>query len=109
MPNSEINEEAKVQEHDIQSLLFENYSMLISTIETVREMKDNISLVEDKLRVLEKSMNKISKLALTIDPVKRNEIQMLGTIKNMYELPSSLQQDIKYNNILTEASQITRK
>lgn len=81
--NNELDEEVKVHDHEIQSLVFENYSKFISSIDTVREMKDNICLVDDKLKVLEKSMDKISSLALKIDStfsVKRKEIQKLDTI-----------------------------
>jgi len=39
--------------------VFENYSKFISSIDTVREMKDNICKVDDKLKVLESSMDKI--------------------------------------------------
>lgn len=46
-------------------------------------MKDNICKVDDKLNVLESSMDKIENLALKIDStfsVKRKEIQKLDTI-----------------------------
>lgn len=57
--NNEVDEEIKVHDHEIQSLVFENYSKFISSIDTVREMKDNICKVDDKLKVLESSMDKI--------------------------------------------------
>lgn len=75
-------------------------------------MKDNICAVDDKLKVLEKSMDKISSLALKIDStfsVKRKEIQKLDTInkdleklKNLCEFPNILQQDIKYYKSIPE-------
>jgi hypothetical protein len=72
-----------VHDHEIQSLVFENYSKFISSIDTVREMKDNICKVDEKLKVLESSMDKIENLAVKIDStfsVKRKEIQKLDTI-----------------------------
>jgi hypothetical protein len=63
--------------------VFENYSKFISSIDTVREMKDNICKVDEKLKVLESSMDKIENLAVKIDStfsVKRKEIQKLDTI-----------------------------
>lgn len=63
--------------------MFENYSKFISSIDTVREMKDNICKVDEKLKVLESSMDKIENLAVKIDStfsVKRKEIQKLDTI-----------------------------
>ena len=69
-----------MQDHEIQSLVFENYSKFISSIDTVRQMKDNICMVDEKLRVLDKSMDNISNLALKIDETfkfKRKEIQKL--------------------------------
>ena len=65
--NNEIDEEIKVHDHEIQSLVFENYSKFISSIDTVNQMKNNICMVDDKLKVLENSMDKISDLALKID------------------------------------------
>jgi vacuolar protein sorting-associated protein 51 len=104
--NNEIDEEVKVHDHEIQSLVFENYSKFISSIDTVRDMKDNICAVDDKLKILEKSMDRISTLAIKIDStfaVKRKEIQKLDTInkdleklKNLCEFPNILQQDLKY-------------
>lgn len=72
-----------MHDHEIQSLVFENYSKFISSIDTVREMKDNICKVDEKLKVLESSMDKIENLAVKIDStfsVKRKEIQKLDTI-----------------------------
>jgi len=46
-------------------------------------MKDDIEKVDDKLKILEESVNKINDCALKIDDnlkVKRNEIQKLDTI-----------------------------
>ena len=75
-------------------------------------MKDNICAVDDKLKVLENSMDKISSLASKIDStfaVKRREIQKLDTInrdlqklKNLCDFPNILQQDIKHYKSLSE-------
>ena len=95
--NMEIEEEIKVHDHEIQSLVFENYSKCISSIDTVKQMKTDISRVDDKLRSLDQSMDRIADLALKIDgtfSVKRKEIQKLDTInkdlqklKNLCEFP----------------------
>ena len=76
-------------------------------------MKEKICGVDDKLKVLERSMDKISELALKIDStfsVKRKEIQKLDTInkdleklKNLCEFPNILQQDIKFYKSVPEA------
>ena len=47
--------------------MFENYSKFIASIDTVKQMKTDISKVDDKLKNLDKSMEKISELALKID------------------------------------------
>lgn len=75
-------------------------------------MKDNICKVDDKLKVLESSMNKIEDLALKIDStfsVKRKEIQKLDTInkdleklKNLCDFPNTLKQDITFYKSLPE-------
>ena len=111
--NNEIDEEVKVHDHEIQSLVFENYSKFISSIDTVRDMKDNICAVDDRLQVLENSMDSISTLASKIDStfaVKRREIQKLDTInrdlqklKNLCDFPNILQQDIKLYKSLPES------
>jgi hypothetical protein len=64
--NNEIEEEIKVHDHEIQSLVFENYSKFISSIDTVKQMKTDISKVDDKLKSLDESMDRISELALKI-------------------------------------------
>lgn len=54
----------------------------------MRDMKDNICKVDDKLKILESSMDNISGLALKIDStfsVKRKEIQKLDTINKDLE------------------------
>lgn len=75
-------------------------------------MKDNICKVDEKLKVLETSMDKIEELALKIDStfsVKRKEIQKLDTInkdleklKNLCDFPNILKQDITYYKSLPE-------
>ena len=108
--NNEIDEDIKVHDQEIQSLVFENYSKFISSIDTVREMKDNICMVDEKLKVLDSSMERISELALKIDETfkfKRKEIQKLDTVnkdlqklKNLCEFPNVLKQDlIEYKSI----------
>jgi vacuolar protein sorting-associated protein 51 len=114
--NNEIDEEIKIHDHEIQSLVFENYSKFISSIDTVRQMKDNICQVDDKLKVLETSMDNISRLALKIDStfaVKRKEIQKLDTInkdleklKNLCEFPNVLAQDIKHYKLVAENNRL---
>lgn len=47
--------------------MFENYSKFISSIDTVRQMKDNICMVDGRLKELDCAMDKISDLALKID------------------------------------------
>ena len=84
--------------------MFENYSKFISSIDTVREMKDNICMVDEKLKVLDNSMEKISELALKIDETfkfKRKEIQKLDTVnkdlqklRNLCDFPNTLKQDL---------------
>lgn len=102
--NNDIEEEIKIHDQEIQSLVFENYSKFISSIDTVRQMKDNICMVDEKLKVLDSSMDKISDLALKIDETfkfKRKEIQKLDTVnkdlqklRNLCDFPNVLKQDL---------------
>ena len=123
--SNQIEEDIKIHDHEIQSLVFENYSKFISSIDTVREMKNNICEVDDKLKVLDSSMDKISELALKIDSkfsVKRKEIQKLDTInkdlqklKNLCDFPNVLKQDLQFyrslsqNNLHQEANNLFNK
>lgn len=84
--------------------MFENYSKFISSIDTVRQMKDNICLVDGRLKELDSAMDKISDLALKIDETfkfKRMEIQKLDTVnkdlqklRNLCDFPNVLKQDL---------------
>lgn len=85
-------------------MVFENYSKFISSIDTVRQMKDNICLVDGRLKELDTAMDKISDLALKIDETfkfKRKEIQKLDTVnkdlqklRNLCDFPNVLKQDL---------------
>lgn len=78
-------------------------------------MKTDISKVDDKLKRLDESMDKISELALKIDntfSVKRKEIQKLDTInkdlqklKNLCEFPDILKSDLQYYKSLEKAEE----
>lgn len=104
--NNEVEEEIKVHDHEIQSLVFENYSKFIASIDTVRQMKTDISKVDSKLKHLDESMDKIAHLAERIDStfsVKRKEIQKLDTInkdlkklKTLCEFPDVLKADLQF-------------
>lgn len=63
--------------------MFENYSKFISSIDTVKKMKNDIFKVDEKMKILEQSMSKINLLANKIDEslhTKREEIQKLETV-----------------------------
>ena len=84
--NIEIQNDIKNYDHDIQSLVFENYNKFIISIDTVKKMKHNIVKVEEKMKVLENSMGKINSLASNIHDslsVKHNEIQKLDIVNKV--------------------------
>lgn len=103
--NIELEHDIKSYDQDIQSLVFENYNKFIISIETVKKMKENIIKVDDKLKVLSTSMQKINGLVSKIDDnlkIKRNEIQKLDTVnkdlqklKKICEFPHILKNDIQ--------------
>lgn len=102
--NIEIQNDIKSFDHDIQSLVFENYNKFIISIDTVKKMKEDINKVDNKIKTLENSMNKINSLASNIDDslkTKRNEIQKLDTVnkdlqklKNLCEFPVVLKEEL---------------
>jgi len=109
---NELQIDIRSYDQDIQSMVFENYSKFITSIDTVKKMKDDIEKVDEKLKTLEDSINKINDSALKIDDnlkVKRNEIQKLDTINRdlqrlriLCELPKVSKYDLlEYKKIVT--------
>jgi methyl-accepting chemotaxis protein len=103
--NMDIQNEIKSFDHDIQSLVFDNYSKFISSIDTVKKMKESIEKVEKKMTKLEQSVGKINTLSEKIDStlsIKRSEIQKLDLInkdlsnlKKLCEYPNILKSELK--------------
>ena len=103
--NLEIQAEIKSLDHDVQSLVFENYSKFISSIDVVKKMREEIEKTETDLDRLAESIEKIKDISTNIDETlkpKRNEIQKLDKInkdlsnlKMLCELPILLKEDLK--------------
>lgn len=103
--NLSIQAEIKSIDHDVQSLVFENYSKFISSIEVVKKMREEIDKTEDDLNQLQRSIDNIRGSSRKIDAIlrpKRQEIQKLDKInkdldnlKMLCELPLSLENDLK--------------
>lgn len=103
--NLEIQAEIKSLDHDVQSLVFENYSKFISSIDVVKKMREEIEKTEKDLDRLADSIEKIKEISTNIDETlkpKRNEIQKLDKInkdlsnlKMLCELPILLKEDLK--------------
>lgn len=114
--NIELEQDIKNYDQDIQSLVFENYNKFIISIETVKKMKENIIKVDEKLKVLDGSMQKINGLVTKIDNnlgVKRNEIQKLDTVnkdlqklKKICEFPHILKNDIQEFKAISDSGKI---
>lgn len=103
--NLNIQSQIKAYDHDIQSMVSDNYTKFISSIDIVKKMKDNIEGVEKKMSRLEESVSKINSLALKIDSTldtKRNEIKKLDLInkdlsnlKKLSEFPNVLKKELE--------------
>ena len=81
--NLSIQAEIKSIDHDVQSLVFENYSKFISSIEVVKRMRQEIEETESELDALQRSVENIRTSSRRIDSVlrpKRQEIQRLDQI-----------------------------
>lgn len=113
--NLNIQSQIKSFDHDIQSMVSDNYSKFISSIDIVKKMKDNIEGVEKKMEKLEGSINKINQLATKIDSTletKRSEIKKLDLInkdlsnlKKLCEFPTLLKKELeRYKSNLKSAS-----
>lgn len=113
--NLNIQSQIKSFDHDIQSMVSDNYSKFISSIDIVKKMKDNIEGVEKKMEKLEGSIGKINTLATKIDSTletKRSEIKKLDLInkdlsnlKKLCEFPKLLKNELEvYKRNLKSAS-----
>lgn len=108
--NLEIQANIKLLDHDVQSLVFKNYSKFISSIEVVKKMREELEKTEDSLDRLSGSIDKIKNMSEKIDDTlkpKREEIQKLDKInkdlsnlKMLCELPIMLKEDLKKLNSL---------
>ncbi|CAD8143948.1 unnamed protein product [Paramecium octaurelia] len=81
--HNQLQSEIKEYDQDIQSLVFENYSKFISSIDTVKKMKTDITQIDQKVETLAQSMTKIAQLSRRIDSqlsIKREEIIKLDTV-----------------------------
>ena len=102
--NLNIQSEIKSFDHDIQSMVSDNYSKFISSIDIVKKMKESIEGVEKKMEKLEKSVNRINDLALKVDSTletKRTEIKKLDLInkdlsglRKLWEFPDLLKKEL---------------
>lgn len=64
-------------DHDVQSLVFKNYSKFISSIEVVKKMREELEKTEESLDKLASSMDNIKSISEKIDETlkpKREEI-----------------------------------
>jgi len=103
--NLNIQSEIKSFDHDIQSMVSDNYSKFISSIDIVKRMKESIEGVELKMERLEESVNKINDLAQKVDntlEIKRTEIKKLDLInrdlsglKKLCEFPDVLKRELR--------------
>ena len=103
--NLEIQADIKSLDHDVQSLVFENYSKFISSIEVVKNMREELEKTEQDLDKLTNSISNIKNTSTYIDDTlkpKRDEIQRLDKInkdlsnlKMLCELPLMLKEDLK--------------
>lgn len=103
--NLEIQANIKSLDHDVQSLVFENYSKFISSIEVVKKMRQELEKTENDLEKLSASIENIKTVSSKIDDTlrpKREEIQKLDKInkdlsnlKMLCELPIMLKEDLK--------------
>lgn len=102
--NLNIQSEIKSFDHDIQSMVSDNYSKFISSIDIVKKMKESIEGVEKKMERLESSVNKINDLAVKVDSTletKRGEIKKLDMInkdlsglRKLWEFPDLLKKEL---------------
>ena len=102
--NLNIQSQIKSFDHDIQSMVSDNYSKFISSIDIVKKMKESIEGVEKKMEKLERSINRINDLAVKVDTTletKRNEIKKLDLInkdlsglRKLCEFPQLLNKEL---------------
>jgi len=104
--SNELNHDIKTFDQEIQALVCENYNRFIGAIDTVKKIKDNILKLDEKMKTLDQTMNKVNKVSLTIDSAlktKQKEIQKLDVINkdlqklsNLCEFPKVLKTDLEH-------------
>ena len=118
--SSEVQNEIKSFDDDIQSIIFSNYNKFISSIDTVKTMTKSITNVEKKMVNLKTSVSKVNSLTLKVSSnlsKKRVEIQNLGKVnkdlsklRQLCECPGILKHELKqYKTSINELLNLSRK
>ena len=111
--NMDIQQEITFFDQDIDSLVFDNYSKFMSSIDKIKQMKESTEGVSKKMSKLRSSIKKVNDLSLKIDKTlltKRLEMQKyhiiqkdLANLNKISELPIILKQELfAYKNTIKE-------
>eukprot|EP00667_Euglena_gracilis_P004361 EG_transcript_4379 len=98
--DSSLVTESKTLASDLQMMVYENYSKFLSSLDTLRLMKQNMQTMEEQMHLLSEKMDGITKSASAINEAlapKRDQVANLAgvdlTLKKIHfllELPQSL-------------------
>eukprot|EP00505_MAST-04D_sp_SCG-Rhode-Island_P004348 Stramenopile-MAST_4_protein_4348 len=103
--SSEIKKENQSLDSDMQNMVYENYNKFIRATDTIKKMKDNVSVVETELDVLMQDMEQLEETSHIVDTTlapNRDKIESMvslqGLIKKLeflFELPMRLKRSIE--------------
>ena len=101
----DLRKETRTLDSDMQNMVYENYSKFIRATDTIRTMKDDVTVIETELDKLMLGMDKLGEtsaaLEATLEP-NRSKIENMLSLQNLikkleflFELPMRLKRSIE--------------
>ena len=89
--NSEMINEIKSLDSDMQMLVYENYSKFISATETIKRMKINVEAMDEDIETVRSNMFKISTISSDLDSCFKNNRNKLAKLVRVRRLLKRLE------------------
>ena len=103
--SAKLKKETQTLDSDMQNMVYENYNKFIRATETIKKMKDNVSVIESELDDLMDEMEQLESTSEVVDanlaPNRdkiENMLSLQGLIKKLeflFELPMRLKRSIE--------------
>lgn len=89
--NSEMTNEIKSLDSDMQMLVYENYSKFISATETIKRMKTNVEAMDEDVETVKSNMLKISTISSDLDSCFKDNRTKLAKLVRVRRLLKRLE------------------